>query len=91
VLINIDFGSLILFLIIGLAAGFIANSLMRRRNSSIVSNLVLGLAGAFVGGFVLPAIGLRAWGLIGNVIAAIIGSMIILFITRLLSSASPRH
>ncbi len=90
-IINLDLNTIIIFLVIGLAAGFIANSVMGRRSESLLSNLVLGVAGAFVGGFLLPAIGLRPWGLIGNFLTAIAGAVVIIAISRLLSNTSSKR
>jgi len=82
---NLDLGNLILFLIVGLAAGFVANALLGKRESSLLSNMLLGLAGAFVGGLVLPAIGFRFWGIAATFISATVGAVLILFLTRLIS------
>jgi uncharacterized membrane protein YeaQ/YmgE (transglycosylase-associated protein family) len=90
--INLDLNNLILTLIVGLIAGFCANAIAGRRNASWFTNLLLGIAGAFLGGILLPALGLRTSNLIGGLISAIVGSIIILVLVRLLSQRSyPRH
>lgn len=86
--ININVESLIITLVIGLVAGFVVNSLAGRRNNSLLSNLLLGLAGAFVGSLLLPAVGIRYWGFVGNLIGAIAGSVVILMIGSLLKGKS---
>lgn len=84
-LINVDLNNLLITLIIGLVAGFVANYLFGKRDSSLLTNLLLGLGGAFIGGILLPAFGIRAWGIVGNFITATVGALVLLFIVRLLS------
>lgn len=43
--------NLLLFLLIGATAGWIANNLMRGRGLGVIGNMVIGVIGAFVGGF----------------------------------------
>jgi uncharacterized membrane protein YeaQ/YmgE (transglycosylase-associated protein family) len=85
-LINVNLGNLIIMLVIGLAAGFLANLIIGRRNSSILNSFLIGIAGAFIGGWLLPMIGLRPWGVIGNFVTATVGALLLLFVARLLSS-----
>jgi uncharacterized membrane protein YeaQ/YmgE (transglycosylase-associated protein family) len=85
-LIHLDLGNLIIMLVIGLAAGFLANYVAGRRNSSLLTNLLLGLAGAFIGGWLLPNIGLRPWGVVGNFVTATVGALLLLLIVRLVNS-----
>jgi uncharacterized membrane protein YeaQ/YmgE (transglycosylase-associated protein family) len=87
-LINVDLSNLLITLIIGLAAGFVANFLFGKRNFSLLTSLFLGLGGAFVGGIILPALGIRAWGLIGNFITATVGALLLLFVVSLFSKRS---
>ncbi|HEX2913799.1 MAG TPA: GlsB/YeaQ/YmgE family stress response membrane protein [Chloroflexia bacterium] len=84
-IISIDLSNLIISLAVGLAAGYLATSIAGKRNTTLVFNLVLGLAGALIGSILLPAVGIRAWGLVGNFITAIVGAFAILFVFRLMS------
>jgi len=70
---------LISFLIVGLIAGFAANSLAGRRDS-LLQNLVTGVVGAFLGGTLFWALGLRATGFIGAVVIATVGAVLLLFL-----------
>lgn len=83
-LINLDLGNLIIMLVIGVAAGFLANLIMGRRNNSLLSSFLIGIAGAFLGGWLLPAIGLRPWGVVGNFVTATVGALLLLFVVNLL-------
>jgi uncharacterized membrane protein YeaQ/YmgE (transglycosylase-associated protein family) len=67
------------FLIVGLIAGFIASRLTGERRS-LVQNLVVGVVGAMVGGVLFWAVGLQATGLIGALVIATVGSVVLLFL-----------
>lgn len=82
--------SLLWFLIIGLLAGLIAAKLMRGRGMGLVGDLVLGIAGAFIGGWIFDVLDVRAAGLIGQLVAATIGAIVLLWIVRLFRTAEVR-
>jgi uncharacterized membrane protein YeaQ/YmgE (transglycosylase-associated protein family) len=70
---------LIMFLVIGLAAGAIASFYMGREQE-LVPNLVTGIVGAFIGGFIAKLLGLTAYNVIGEVVVATAGAIICLFV-----------
>ena len=70
---------LIMFLIIGLAAGAIASFYMGRQQE-LVPNLVIGIVGAFIGGFLAKLLGLTAYNVIGEVVVATAGAIVCLFV-----------
>lgn len=76
--------NLALFLCVGLAAGWIASSLLRGSGLGLVGNLVVGVIGAYVGPFVLHFFGVYAGGLIGDLITATIGAMLLIFVIGVL-------
>ena len=71
---------LIYSLLLGCLAGFCAGKLMKGGGFGIIMNIVLGLLGGALGGWLLPAIGLEWGGLLGQLATAIIGAVIILWI-----------
>ena len=75
--------SVIAFLIIGLLAGWIAGELMKGKGFGLVGNLIVGVVGAFIGGFLFQQLGIAAGGLIGSLITAVIGAIVLLFIVGL--------
>ena len=76
---------LIIWLLIGLAAGYLAGVVMKgARPYGLIGDLVLGLLGAIVGGFVLGLLGFTAGGLIASLITAFVGAVILIFLARLL-------
>ena len=70
---------LIMFLIIGVAAGAIASFYMGRQQE-LVPNLLIGIIGAFIGGFIAKLLGLTAYNVIGEVVVATAGAIICLFV-----------
>jgi uncharacterized membrane protein YeaQ/YmgE (transglycosylase-associated protein family) len=70
---------LIMFLIIGVAAGAIASFYMGRQQE-LVPNLLIGIVGAFIGGFIAKLLGLTASNVIGEVVVATAGAIICLFV-----------
>ena len=83
---------LIMFLIIGLAAGAIASFYMGRQQE-LVPNLLIGIAGAFIGGWIFREAGWQApWsGLPGVIFVAFIGSVVLLAIVHLVSGGFRRR
>lgn len=79
--------SLIVFLIIGVVAGFLAGKIIKGGGFGLVGDLVLGVIGAFVGGWVFGLLGILPVGLIGTLISATAGAVILLFLIRLVKKA----
>jgi uncharacterized membrane protein YeaQ/YmgE (transglycosylase-associated protein family) len=78
---------LLWFLIIGIAAGWLAGQLMKGGGYGLVGDLVIGVVGAFIGGWIFGALGIFAGGLIGTLIMATIGAIVLLFLIRLIKRA----
>ena len=62
-----DISSLLVFLLIGAIAGWLAGQLMKGRGFGLVGNILVGIVGAVIGGFVFGLLGLSATGLIGSI------------------------
>ena len=74
--------SIIGWLILGLIAGFIASKLYTGSGQGLVLNIVLGILGAFVGGFlfdVLGGVGVTGFNLYSMVVA-ILGAVVVLWL-----------
>jgi len=78
---------LIWFLIIGIAAGWLAGKLMKGGGYGLFGDLVLGVIGSFVGGWVLGIAGVTAGGLIGRLLSATFGAVLLVLVVRLLKRA----
>jgi len=73
---------IIWFLLIGLAAGWLASSITKRERKGIVSYLVIGVVGALLGGVLFRLLHLVAYGLVGELVVATVGAIILLFVLR---------
>ena len=78
------------WIIIGLLAGWIAGHLTRGRGFGCVLNVILGLIGAVIGGWVFTRLGIETWGFIGSLAAATVGAVLLVAIARLFASDRPR-
>ena len=59
--------------VIGIAAGWIAGVVMKGRGLGLTGNLVVGVVGALVGGFLFRMLGVTAGGLVGQIVIAAAG------------------
>lgn len=74
--------NLILFLIIGGVAGWLAGLIMKGRGFGVLANIGIGIVGSLIGGFVFRLLGLAATGAIGELVTATAGAILLLFIVR---------
>lgn len=80
--------SLIIFLLIGAAAGWLAGQLMRGGGFGLLGNIVVGILGAVIGGHLFRLVGVSAGGgLIGSLVTAVIGAAVLLFVVGLIKRA----
>lgn len=77
----------IYFLLIGLAAGWLAGQIMKGRGFGLAGNLVVGVIGAFLGGILFSVVGLSSHGLIGRLVTATVGAIVLLWIVAVLKKA----
>jgi uncharacterized membrane protein YeaQ/YmgE (transglycosylase-associated protein family) len=83
----VDLTSLLIFLAIGAVAGWLAGILMKGGGFGLLIDMVLGVVGAVVGGFLFGLLGLSANGLIGSIITATVGAVVLLVVARLFNKA----
>ena len=76
--------SILIILIIGALAGWLAGKLMKGRGFGIIGNIVLGIIGAVIGSFLFGLLGVTAGGFIGSLVTATIGALVLLFIVNLI-------
>jgi uncharacterized membrane protein YeaQ/YmgE (transglycosylase-associated protein family) len=79
--------SLIWWIIVGLIAGWAAGKIMRGGGYGPLMDIVLGIVGAVVGGWLLGALGIYAGGLIGTILVAIVGAIFLIWLSRLIKKA----
>jgi uncharacterized membrane protein YeaQ/YmgE (transglycosylase-associated protein family) len=76
--------SLLVILLVGLVAGWLAGQIVRGTGFGLIGDLIIGIIGAFIGDWLLPQIGIHLGvGIVSAIINATIGALILLLIMRL--------
>ena len=78
---------LIIFLLIGAVAGWLAGLIMKGGGFGLVGNIVIGVIGSLIGGWLFGLLGIAVYGLIGSIIAAVVGAIVLIYIVRLIRRA----
>ena len=79
--------NLIIFLCIGALVGWLAGMIMKGGGFGVIGNIIVGILGAMLGGWLLPKLGITIGGEFGGFITAVIGAVILLFIVGLIKRA----
>jgi uncharacterized membrane protein YeaQ/YmgE (transglycosylase-associated protein family) len=71
--------------VVGLIAGWLADRFVKGDRYGLIADLVVGLFGALIGGFLVGFLlqGSAGVGLLGSVVVAFIGAVILIYILRL--------
>jgi uncharacterized membrane protein YeaQ/YmgE (transglycosylase-associated protein family) len=88
ILVGISRHSLIGWVVIGLLAGWIAGHLTRGRGFGCLVDIILGLIGAILGGWIFTRLGIVAWGFFGSLAAATVGAVVLVAIARAFSGGN---
>lgn len=83
--IDLSLSNVIWWLVVGLIAGFLASRVMRGGGYGLIGDIVVGLIGAFLGGWLAGFLGIGSFGLIGTIVVAFIGACILLAILHAVS------
>jgi uncharacterized membrane protein YeaQ/YmgE (transglycosylase-associated protein family) len=70
-------------IIIGILAGWIAEQIMKR-NHGLLTNLIVGVIGSFLGAFIASMLGINWGGFIGSLVISTIGAIILLALLGLI-------
>ena len=74
--------------LVGLIAGWAAGKIMKGSGYGLVMDLVLGVVGAIVGGWIMRILGFyTTGGLIPNILVAILGAVVVVALVRMLKKA----
>ena len=75
-------------LVVGLIAGWLAGLVMRGGGYGILVDILLGIVGGFVGGWLFGALHIwPAGGIIGSILVAFVGAVILVLLSRLIKKA----
>ena len=79
-------GQLIVFVIVGAIAGYLASKVLTGKGMGILWDIVVGILGAFVGGFLAGLVGISAGNILVEIAIAFVGAVILLLIFRAVTS-----
>jgi uncharacterized membrane protein YeaQ/YmgE (transglycosylase-associated protein family) len=84
--------SIVAWIVLGLIAGFIASKLVNKSGEGVVLDIVLGVVGAVVGGWLFSLLGMAGVsGLnIYSLVVAVIGAVVLLFAYHAITGRRPR-
>jgi uncharacterized membrane protein YeaQ/YmgE (transglycosylase-associated protein family) len=84
--ISMDTNSLVVILIVGIVAGWLAGIIVRGGGFGLIGDLIVGVIGAFIGRWLFTqfriSIGINFW--IDAIIMATVGAVLLLFVLRLI-------
>lgn len=86
---DVDGVGIIGAIVIGIVAGWIAEKVMRR-NHGILTNLIVGVVGAFIGAFLAGMLGFDDYGFVGTLIVATLGAILLLAIVGMVRGRGRR-
>jgi uncharacterized membrane protein YeaQ/YmgE (transglycosylase-associated protein family) len=76
------------WIVVGLIAGWLAGQVMKGGGFGVLVDIILGILGGILGGWIFGLLGIwQGRGMIGSIVVAFIGAVILVAITRLLKRA----
>ena len=85
--------SILMWIVVGLVAGLLASLAVGGTGYGLIGDIVIGIVGAFVGGWLFQEMGWHApfGGLAGTITVAFIGAVVLLLVLRLIRGAMRRR
>jgi uncharacterized membrane protein YeaQ/YmgE (transglycosylase-associated protein family) len=80
--IDLEPGGWIAWVVVGLVAGFLASRIMRGGGYGLFGDIVVGLVGALIGGFVFGQVVTGTAGFVGSIVVAFLGACLLIWIVR---------
>jgi uncharacterized membrane protein YeaQ/YmgE (transglycosylase-associated protein family) len=81
--------SLLVILLVGLVAGWLASLIVRGTGFGLVADIALGIVGALIGSWLLPKLGIHLGrGIVASIVSATIGAVLLMLILGLISRCS---
>ena len=76
---------LVLWIVVGGIAGLLADAVVKKPQVGVVGAVIVGILGAFIGGWLFSVLHIRiAVGLVGDIITAFAGAVVLLLVLRAL-------
>jgi uncharacterized membrane protein YeaQ/YmgE (transglycosylase-associated protein family) len=77
--------SVIAWVIVGLIAGWLAGTVSRGRGFGCIADIILGMVGAVIGGWIFGKLNIQGGGMIFSIAAATVGAVILVAFARIFS------
>lgn len=88
--ITLDAGSVIIWMIVGIIAGWLAGVMMKGGGYGLVGDMIVGLLGAVIGGSLFGLLGVGYGGLPSTIAIAFIGACILIAVLRFVAPVRTR-
>lgn len=73
------------YILIGLAAGYLGSLIVKGSGSGILLNLVIGIVGSVLGGWLFRLMGFGTTSMLGSLITSVVGAVVLLLIVNLVT------
>jgi uncharacterized membrane protein YeaQ/YmgE (transglycosylase-associated protein family) len=87
----VGLGAIVVWIIVGLIAGFLASKVVSGHGMGLLWDIVVGILGAFVGGWLASLMGFAVTNILIQIVVAFIGAVILLIIFRAVAGRSRMH
>jgi uncharacterized membrane protein YeaQ/YmgE (transglycosylase-associated protein family) len=74
--------TLLTFLVIGALAGWLSGVLTKGSGFGFIGNVIVGVIGAFLGGFGFGLLGIGAHSFLGQLLFAVVGALVFVYLLR---------
>lgn len=71
-------------ILIGIFVGFIAGQIVKGRGMGILVDLIVGIIGSLLGGWIFGLLGFAGYGLIAQLVMGVVGAVVLLLLVRLI-------
>jgi uncharacterized membrane protein YeaQ/YmgE (transglycosylase-associated protein family) len=72
------------FILIGLVAGWLGGLIVKGSGNGFLLNIVIGVVGALLGGWIFRLLGINTTGILGSLICALAGAVVLLLVVNLI-------
>lgn len=86
-----DIGNILIFILVGLIAGFLASRVVTGKGRGLLWDIVIGILGAFIGGWLAGLLHISiGFGILGQILIAFAGAVVLLLPFRLVFGRKKR-
>ena len=83
----LDPGGIVAWVVVGLIAGFLASRVMGGGGYGLVGDIVVGLVGALIGGFLCGQFVTGTYAFVGSIVVAFLGACVLIWVVRQIAPA----